>query len=172
MAPWQVIRVDLDKLRDQAPTLVSSIQEIMKKLEELQQAIFGDLVMPEGVMMYISTIYIYIHTIYICIYCIYIIYYIISYIVYIYIYLYFVHHPLCFSKWMCFVGFLDLMGIRSDSNLWIHAKPNDNWGYVFSKRKRGAIVAVWQRCRVNHCHLSWLVFISHQGQLPIGLRTS
>lgn len=33
-----VIRVDLDKLRDQAPTLVSSIQEIMKKLEELQQA--------------------------------------------------------------------------------------------------------------------------------------
>ena len=72
MAPWQVIRVDLDKLRDQAPTLVSSIQEIMKKLEELQQAIFGDLVMPEGVMMYISTIYIYIHTIYICIYCIYI----------------------------------------------------------------------------------------------------
>ena len=70
MAPWQVIRVDLDKLRDQAPTLVSSIQEIMKKLEELQQAIFGDLVMPEGVMMYTSTIYI--HTIYICIYCIYI----------------------------------------------------------------------------------------------------
>ena len=83
MAPWQVIRVDLDKLRDQAPTLVSSIQEIMKKLEELQQAIFGDLVMPEGVMMYISTIYIY--TIYICIYCAYIyIYYIVSYIVYIY----------------------------------------------------------------------------------------
>ena len=70
MAPWQVIRVDLDKLRDQAPALVSSIQEIMKKLEELQQAIFGDLVMPEGVMMYTSTIYI--HTIYICIYCIYI----------------------------------------------------------------------------------------------------
>ena len=73
MAPWQVIRVDLDKLRDQAPTLVSSIQEIMKKLEELQQAIFGDLVMPEGVMMYISTIYIYtlytyVYIVYICIY--------------------------------------------------------------------------------------------------------
>ena len=166
MAPWQVIRVDLDKLRDQAPTLVSSIQEIMKKLEELQQAIFGDLVMPEGVMMYISTIYIY--TIYICIYCAYI-YYIVSYIVYIYI---LCPPPIVFLEWMCFVGFLDLMGIRSDSNLWIHAKPNDNWGYVFSKRKRGAIVAVWQCCRVNHCHLSWLVFISHQGQLPIGLRTS
>ena len=79
MAPWQVIRVDLDKLRDQAPTLVSSIQEIMKKLEELQQAIFGDLVMPEGVMMYISTIYIYIHYIHMYILCIYIYIYIISY---------------------------------------------------------------------------------------------
>lgn len=83
MAPWQVIRVDLDKLRDQAPTLVSSIQEIMKKLEELQQAIFGDLVMPEGVMMYISTIYIY--TLYTYVYIVHIyIYYIVSYIVYIY----------------------------------------------------------------------------------------
>ena len=88
MAPWQVIRVDLDKLRDQAPTLVSSIQEIMKKLEELQQAIFGDLVMPEGVMMYISTIYIYTHYIHMYIYCVYVyIYYIISYIVYIYIHI-------------------------------------------------------------------------------------
>ena len=88
MAPWQVIRVDLDKLRDQAPTLVSSIQEIMKKLEELQQAIFGDLVMPEGVMMYTSTIYI--HTIYICIYCI-----------YIYIYIYTLSTTHCVSRNGC-----------------------------------------------------------------------
>ena len=142
--------------------------------------------------MYVYTYTLYIHM-YIYIYiCIYIIYYHIIYSIYIY----FVHHPLCFSKWMCFVGFLDLMGIRRDSNLWIHAEPNKNWGYVTTKRKRGAIVAVWQCCRVemllmllsylsrkafkqcsvmqwhvtvNHCHLSWLVVISHEGQLPIVL---
>jgi len=33
-----VIRVDLDKLREQAPKLVASIQELMTKLEDLEQA--------------------------------------------------------------------------------------------------------------------------------------